>query len=598
MKILIVEDDADSRTYLERALESQGYSVESAVNGVQGLKLAEQAPPDLIISDIMMPEMDGFELCRRVKTDERLRNIPFIFYSATYVEPKDEKLAMSLGASRFLIKPMEPDDFFRAIQPVIDEHCARSLKVPLQPLAEPEDLDRMQLEALARKLDKKVRELEEEREALRVSEHLLMGQKHVLEMIASNAPLDQTLAALVRFLESGSKGLMASVLFLDEDGVHVRHGAAPSLPEAYVKAIDGAAIGPRAGSCGTAMFRREPVIVTDILHDPLWEGYRDLITPYGLRACWSTPVLSTDERVLGVFALYYREVRSPSPAEKLLVDIATHIASIAIERYRADEKIRKAASAAEAANRAKSQFLANMSHELRTPMAGVLGMLEITLDGPLEEKQRRFIATAQRSAESLVRILNDILEMTKIEAGMFSLEDEPFVQRECVEDVIDIFGAEARHKGLNLVLTMTDYLPEKVVGDSLRLRQVLTNLVGNAVKFTERGKVEVKVTKGDITPSGKREFIFTVTDTGIGIPEDKKHLVFRAFSQADESHTREYGGTGLGLAISREIVERMGGTLTFDCQEGAGCTFTFTVPFGETGSAPHFETAERPEGEK
>ena len=127
MKILIVEDDANSRTYLERALKSQGYSVESAANGVAGLEQAEQSPPDLIISDIMMPEMDGFELCRRVKTDERLRSIPFVFYTATYVEPKDEKLAMALGASRFLIKPMELDDFFRAIKAVIDEYQERSL---------------------------------------------------------------------------------------------------------------------------------------------------------------------------------------------------------------------------------------------------------------------------------------------------------------------------------------------------------------------------------------------------------------------------------------------------------------------------------------
>jgi len=428
--------------------------------------------------------------------------------------------------------------------------------------------------------------------------NLLAGQKRILEMIATNKPQEETLATLVNLLESGSPRLMASILLLDDDGVHVRHGAAPRLPEAYIKAIDGAPIGPRAGSCGTAMFRREPVIVTDILHDPLWEGYRDLIAPYGLRACWSTPILSPSGRVLGSFAMYYRKVRSPAPAEKQLADIATHLASIAIEHYRAGQEIRKAASAAEAANRAKSQFLANMSHELRTPMAGILGMLEITLGGPLEEEQRDFIATAHKSAESLVRILNDILEMTKIEAGMLSLEEEPFVLRACVESVMNIFNSEARHKGLNLILSMAEDLPERVVGDSLRLCQVLTNLVGNAVKFTERGKVEVTVAQGTIAASGRREFAFTVTDTGIGIPDDKKHLVFRSFSQVDESHTRKYGGIGLGLAISKEIVERMGGTMTFDCNEGVGCGFIFTVPLGESGTAQYPETAERTEGEK
>jgi signal transduction histidine kinase/DNA-binding response OmpR family regulator len=597
MKILIVEDDADSRTYLERALKSQGYTVESAANGVAGLELVKQAPPDLIISDIMMPEMDGFELCRRVKTDERLYGIPIVFYTATYVEQQDEKLAMALGASRFLIKPMELDDLLGAVRSVIDEHREKSLAVPRHPLAETLDIDHMQLKVLARKLDKKVRELVQEREALQASEHLLAGQKRVLEMIATGAPLEETLAALVKFLESGSEGIFGSILLLDEDSVHVRHGAAPSLPEGYIKAVDGAAIGSYAGSCGTAMFRCEPVIVTDILHDPLWKDYRDLVVPYGFNACWSTPILSRDGRVLGSFAMYYHDVRSPDLAEKQLVDIATHIASIAIEHHRAGEEIRRAASAAAAANRAKSQFLANMSHELRTPMAGLLGMLEITLDGPLEEEQRRFLETARRSGESLVHILNDILEMTKIEEGMLSLEEEPFVLRECVRGATGIFDSEARRKGLDLVLSLPDDLPERVVGDRLRLRQVLTNLVGNAVKFTERGEVEVRVAKRNITASGKREFAFSVKDTGIGIPEDKKHLVFRPFTQVDESHTRRYGGTGLGLAISKEIIERMGGVLTFECEEGVGCDFTFTVPMGETGAAPYPETADGTEGE-
>jgi len=419
---------------------------------------------------------------------------------------------------------------------------------------------------------------------------LLTGQTRVLEMIATNAPLEETLAALVNFLESGSRGILASILLLDEDGVHVRHGAAPSLPDAYIKAVDGAAIGPRAGTCGTAMFRREPVIVTDILHDPLWEGYRQLIVPYGLLACWSTPIFSHSGRVLGSFAMYYREVRSPAPAERQLVDIATHIASIAIEHCRTDQEIRQARQAAEAANLAKSQFLANMSHELRTPMAGILGMLELALGGPLEAGQREFVQTAHYSAGSLVRILNDILEMTRIEAGMLSVEEKPFPLRECAAGVVDIFIAEARRKGLDLVLSMADDVPKTVVGDELRLRQILSNLIGNALKFTERGKVELTVDALSTIPSGKRELTFTVADTGIGIPDDKKPLIFRPFSQVDESHSRRYGGTGLGLVISKEIVERMGGTIVFDCKEGMGCSFTVTVPLVVIASEQSPET--------
>jgi PAS domain S-box-containing protein len=180
MKILIVEDDVNSRILLERTLLSQGYAVDSAANGVEALKMANLSPPDLIVSDIMMPEMDGFELCRKVKTDERLRTIPFVFYTATFIEPKDEKLAISLGASDFLLKPMSPEDLFRAIKEIINEHRQNRLHVPEQPLATAEELTAMQLEALARKLDKKVRELEEERENLRHTEAFLKTLIHTL----------------------------------------------------------------------------------------------------------------------------------------------------------------------------------------------------------------------------------------------------------------------------------------------------------------------------------------------------------------------------------------------------------------------------------
>jgi signal transduction histidine kinase len=239
-----------------------------------------------------------------------------------------------------------------------------------------------------------------------------------------------------------------------------------------------------------------------------------------------------------------------------------------------------------------------MSHELRTPMAGVLGMLELALVDPLETKQREFIQTAHYSAGSLVRILNDILEMTRIEAGMLLIEEKPFSLRECVSGVVEIFIAEARRKELDLVLAMADDLPETVLGDPLRLRQVLTNLVGNACKFTEQGKVELRVEALGTLSRGKQQVTFTVTDTGIGIPDDKKSLIFRPFSQVDDSHTRRYGGTGLGLVISKEIVERMGGTIVFVSEGGMGCSFTVTVPFGDPGSETNFETGDANPKEK
>ena len=250
------------------------------------------------------------------------------------------------------------------------------------------------------------------------------------------------------------------------------------------------------------------------------------------------------------------------------------------ERKRSEEALHEAKEAAVAASRAKSQFLANMSHELRTPMTGVLGMLEFALNTTLDVQQQDFIETAHKSARTLLRILNDILDLAKVEAGKLSLELKPFVPRDCVTGAVDILIPEARRKGLELNCALADDLPKTVVGDQVRILQILTNLIGNAVKYTERGQVNITVTSGSQTQAGKKEIKFNVVDSGIGIPANKKEMIFQSFTQADESHTRKFGGVGLGLAISRELVERMGGTISCESEEGVGSTFSFTIPFG------------------
>ncbi|HDY86587.1 MAG TPA: response regulator, partial [bacterium] len=523
-KVLIIDDDPDMLKSVSSLVERFGYSVTSCKDAKNAIALLKKERFDVVCTDICMEEVSGFELLEEIKNI--YPEIPVILMSA-YTGLDTAVDAIKRGAFDLFIKPFDPEHLIHSIKRAVKYHDLQKIEKNYKcELEEKVNKKTEELEFTVKSLQKEIAEHRQAQKKLKESEEKYRGITesssdliYILERKTGKIlEINKTVCEVLGYSESEIIGTVCGARVV------------PEQRDAYNSELEKLK--------GAGRFNGE----------------------FDVRKKDGT-IITLDGRG-STFEDYVYAVGR---------DITDYKQAMA--------KLKEAKKDAEAVNRAKSEFLANMSHEIRTPMNGIVGMADLLNDTELTNEQREYLDMLKTSADNMMSTLNEILDISKIEAGKLDFESIDFNLRDNLSDTLQILSFKADEKGLELIYNISTDVPDNISGDPGRLCQILTNLVANAVKFTESGEIVVSI---DIeSRTGDEVFLhFAVSDTGIGIPEDKKEYIFDTFTQADSSTTRKYGGTGLGLSICSRLVQMMKGRIWVESEAGKGSIFHFTAKFG------------------
>jgi len=524
--ILVVDNDRILLGLMTRFLEKKGHRVMTAEDGLAALDVMKAYTPDIVFIDLIMPNIDGKALCRIIRGMEAFKSVYLVLLSAVSAE---ELLDMQTIGADACIAKRPFDEMSRYITAVLEEP-----EVAARQCAAGEILGVTGV--LARKISQELLSVKKHFEAIvnRMSEGILEINAAGRVVLANSASL-----TMLDMSEKQVLGSQLSDLFADWEYLRIRD------------LIVGAA-GSEAGTTGGQLLRLNAYFINV-----------DVIT------------LGQDEPNK---ILILHDVTAVKESENSLKSFNTVL----------ETRVRERTAELEAANRAKSEFVAHVSHEIRTPMNGVLGACDLALREQPPPRTREYLEMIHSSAINLMDLINDILDFSSIEAGRIKFENDQFSLRETVERIYDVFHDMIQEKDLEFAVDIPPEVPDLLMGDALRLRQVIINLLGNAFKFTDSGEIVLHIHRQQHIGQ-ELELVFSVADTGSGIEPDQIDTLFDAFVQADNAAGRARSGTGLGLAICKKLVEHMGGTIQVRSRPGAGSTFSFTAHFGvaaETAAKP------------